>query len=408
MSLAQETREERTLARFHPLTPALAGYGLQGFKAIAPASPLSRDWRLLTAELADQRLTGLAVAAGADGWLPLSDEQAIELLDRQRDAMTWALRIERTLMMIDEAFAEAGIEYVVLKGTSLAQTIYPDPSLRPFADLDLLIRGPYWERACALLPTLGFKRQHPESRPGFVDTFGKAAVHVNSRGQEIDLHRRLVVGPHGLWVDPEELFEQPAWFQVGGRWLRRLEDSLLFLHTCMHASLGHKLPRLMPLRDVLQLAEAGEIDWERAAERASRWRLRAVVGHAVQTAADVLGARPPDEAARLASSLEASALEKRWLRAYTSDRRDRGGTTVSTLGAIHGVRAKASYSAALLFPGREFVAARTRSRGRASYLTRWKLLLRWLPSAGGRSSGGPRLATKASARLARKDTPDGP
>lgn len=378
MSVSAELRAATGLHAFHPLSPSIAGYGLEGFSTEPPTEPPGRDWRMFAAELVDQRLTGLAVDAVQGGWLPLEDEQVIELLERHRDAMIWALFIERTLMAIDEAFGDAGIEYLVLKGTSLARTLYPDPSLRPFADLDVLIRGPHWERACALLPSLGFARQHPESRPGFVDTFGKAAVHTNEAGQEIDLHRRLVVGPHGLSVDPEELFEHPAWFELGGRWFRRLEDSLLFLHACMHASLGHRTPRPMPLRDVLQVAEAGEIDWDRAEERATRWRLRAVVGHAVGAAADVLGARPPEDATRLAASLVASPRERRWLRAYTTDRRHRGGTTVSTLGAIHGVRAKASYSAALLFPNRDFLAARTRSQGVGSYLTRWKVVLRWL------------------------------
>lgn len=405
---AAQLRAATGLHAFHPLSPTIAGYGLEGFVTEPSVSPPGRDWRMLAAELVDQRLTGLAMAAVQGGWLSLEDEQMSDLLQRQRDAMIWALSIERTLMSIDEAFGDAGIEYIVLKGTSLAQTLYPDPSHRPFADLDLLIRGPRWERACALLPSLGFTRQHPESRPGFVDAFGKAAVHINDAGQEIDLHRRLVVGPHGLSVDPDELFEHRAWFQLGGRWFRRLEDTLLFLHMCMHASLGHMTPRLMPLRDVLQVAERGEIDWEHAEEQAHRWKLRAVVDHAVGAAPEVLGVRAPEEATRLAASLVPTPQETRWLRAYTTDRRNRGGTTVSTLGAIHGVRAKASYSAALLFPKRDFLEARTRSDGVGSYLTRWRVILRWLSARIRRVAGGPRSATNASAGGARKHTTDGP
>ncbi|MGH2555357.1 MAG: nucleotidyltransferase family protein [Actinomycetota bacterium] len=378
MTAAIAARPNAGLHPYHRLAASVAGYGLEGFKTEAPSSPPGRDWRMFAAELVDQRLTGLAVAAARDGWLPLEDEQATDLLERHRGAMTWALSIERMLMAIDEAFADADIEYLVLKGSALAQTVYSDPSLRPFADLDLLIRGAHWERACALLPSLGLSRQHPESRRGFVDAFGKAAVHVDGAGPELDLHRRLVVGPHGLCADPDELFEDPVWFRLGGRWLRTLDDGLLFLHACMHAALGHRTPRLLPLRDVLQVAETGAIDWDLVAERARRWRLRAVIGYAVRSAENLLGVRPPEEAARLAASLVPSRRERRWLRAYTTERRFRGGTTVSTLSAIPGVRAKASYAAALLFPSREFVDARTSSRGVASYLARWRVVFRWL------------------------------
>lgn len=408
MTVSTDLRGAAGLHTFDPLPPAIAAYGLVGFDTAPPTSPLDGEWRVFVGELVDQRLTGLAVAALHGGWLRLDEEHVIDLLERHRDAMIWALSIERTLLRIDEAFSDAGIDYIVLKGTSLAQTLYPDPSLRPFADLDLLISGPHWESACALLPALGFTRQHPESRAGFVDAFGKAAVHANEAGQEIDLHRRLVVGPHGLAVDPDELFDDPTWFELGGRWFRRLEDSLLFLHACMHASLGHRTPRLIPLRDVLQVAERGEVDWERAEDYAHRWRLRAVVKHAVTTAGNVLEVRPPEAVTRLGASLVASPRERRWLSAYTTDRRKRGGTTVSTLGAIHGVRAKASYSAALLFPNRDFVAARTGSQGVGSYLARWQVAWRWVSRRVRRPPWSRRSATNASAGRARKDTTHGP
>ncbi|MGH2747952.1 MAG: nucleotidyltransferase domain-containing protein [Actinomycetota bacterium] len=367
----------------HPLARSVAGYGLEGFGAEAPPSAPGPDWRMLAAELVDQRLTGLAVAAAQEGWLPLEDDQAADLLERHRGAMLWVLSIERTLVALDEAFNEAGIDYLVLKGPALARTFYPDPSLRAFGDLDLLIRGSDWERACTLLPALGFTRQHPESRPGFVDSFGKAAVHTDGTGLELDLHRRLVVGRYGLAVDTDELFENPAWCRVGARWVRTLDDGLMFVHACMHAALGHRNPRLLPLRDVLQVAASDGIDWDAVAERVERWSLKAVVGHAVPTAAALLGARPAHEAASLAASLAPSRRERRWLDAYTTGRRGRGGTALGTLSAIPSVRGKSAYAAALLFPSREFVEARTRSRGFASYLARWKVPLRWLSGRSG-------------------------
>ena len=50
--------------------------------------------------------------------------------------------------------------------------------------------------------------------------FGKAICHSDQEGLQVDLHRSLVVGPFGMWMRPDELFdrayalgnEEPAFF----------------------------------------------------------------------------------------------------------------------------------------------------------------------------------------------------
>src|SRR5438309_877156 len=102
-----------------------------------------------------RRLTGLTMAMAEAGELALESEQWNELREAQRRAMFLALGAERMLFRASEAFAEAGIDAVVLKGPSMAHTIYPDPSWRPFGDIDLLVRTRDWPRAWALLPERG-------------------------------------------------------------------------------------------------------------------------------------------------------------------------------------------------------------------------------------------------------------
>jgi hypothetical protein len=48
---------------------------------------------------------------------------------------------------------KATIPVVVLKGGALATTLYPEPSLRPMSDLDLLIQRSDYPRVEALLPS---------------------------------------------------------------------------------------------------------------------------------------------------------------------------------------------------------------------------------------------------------------
>jgi hypothetical protein len=191
----------------------------------------------------------------------------------------------------------------------------------------------------------------------------------------VDLHRTLVVGPFGLWIDLDELFAGTALFSVGGRTLRRLDDSSLFLHACIHASLGWWPPLLMPVRDVAQVASSAKVDWGVVAERTRRWRLSSVVRHALETASDMLGAAVPEEAGSV-MAIKPRRGEVRALNAYITDRRQRGGTAVSVLRAIPSLRGKLAYARALLFPSRDFLAARQRN-GRPSYLRRLAIPVRW-------------------------------
>jgi hypothetical protein len=336
------------------------------------------DWLRLLAQLDGQRLTGLAVAGAESGWLELTEEQGEQLLERHRMAMMQALALERWLLRVSVAFQAAAIESVVLKGPALAHTVYPNPAWRPFVDLDLLVRGREWRRACEVLAGLGFRRDLPEPRRGFDERFGKAAAHTGPDGLSLDLHRTLVVGPFGLWMDPEELFERTSTLRLAGRDLRRLDDTAVMAHAGMHAALGWWPPLLLPLRDVAQVAWKGNVDWDALAGLARHWRLTAVLQLAVESARTI-GLGMPPEAARV---LEGTSrrVERRALKAYTTDRWVGGGTAVATLQAIPGLRAKLSYARHLLFPDREFLVARAGGR-RPTYARRLRIPLRWARAA---------------------------
>jgi hypothetical protein len=302
---------------------------------------------------------------------------AERLLADHRSAMAVVLVLERKLLMLTSAFDAAGIDVVVLKGPALARAFYPDASWRTFGDIDLLVRDQDWGASCELLATIGFRRSIPEPREGFDRRFGKSATHVDPDGIEVDLHRTLAMGAFGLWLDPELLFARTAPFTLGERSLRRLDDTAALLHACVHASLGTWPPRLLPLRDVAQIAQRGRIDWRAFGDLAEACRLAAVVRAAFDETSRQLDVTLPSAAERWRSR-EPTWSERRLLAAYASGRRGRGGLALSTLRALPGVRAKAGYVRALLLPDRSFLTARARGGERASYTARWRVPLRWL------------------------------
>lgn len=344
------------------------------------ASPISFDqqqWSEFAARVHAERLTGLAAAAARAGRLDLTEAQETQLKSEQRRAMLCALHLERRLLELGDRLEGAGIEFVVLKGAGLAHSFYPHPALRSFGDLDVLVGTEDWRRSCEVLAEAGYQRRLPEPRPGFDVRFGKAAMHRALDGVEVDLHQRLVVGPYGLQIDPLELRSRPAWFRVGGVFLRRFDDTAMLLHVCIHASLGTEIPRLAPLRDIAQVLRGGAIDWDRLGKWAGAWQCRAVLSHALRASSATLGIQLPAEAGRLLVE-RPDRRERRALAAYTTERRRRGGTAMSTLRAIPGLPAKSAYVRAMLFPDAGFLAARAGRANSPSYLNRWRTPLRWV------------------------------
>jgi hypothetical protein len=63
-------------------------------------------------------------------------------------------RLEALGELLRACVAE-GIELMLLKGAGLSHLAYPDPSLRPMRDLDVLVHGHDVERAAKLLHELG-------------------------------------------------------------------------------------------------------------------------------------------------------------------------------------------------------------------------------------------------------------
>ena len=120
---------------------------------------------------------------------------------RPRAGRRWPSAWSESCSSPDEALEKAGIAHRVLKGHAWAHTVYPDPSWRAFGDVDLLVGTDDSDRAVEVLESTGVRRTLPEVRPGFDRRFGKDATLLSASGREVDLHRLLVAGPYGLWVD---------------------------------------------------------------------------------------------------------------------------------------------------------------------------------------------------------------
>lgn len=350
----------------------LASVGLPGAES-DPVEVPDDDWPRLIRYIARQRITGFASAEVRAGSLLLTEQQSDELEAEHRSAIAMVLVLEHLLVELSSEMSEAGLPTVVLKGAAVADTFYPERSWRSYGDLDLLVSAADWRRACEVLAGLGFRRIIPEPRPGFDERFGKGASFEDARKLQVDLHRTLSMGPFGLWIDPKALLEGTTMFPMKDASLRRLDDANALIHACIHAALGRQYPQLVPLRDVLQMAWSGRVDWELFSGRMLAWRLTAPVSHAMRTASATLDVPLPDDVKDVLRT-PVGAIERRALRAYTTDRKRRGGPELSALWAIPGLRSRVAFVRAMLFPDRRFLEAEGRS---GTLRRRWMVPIRW-------------------------------
>ncbi len=341
---------------------AIAAYGLAGTMLDLPAEPLDRlAFARVLSQVRAQRISGLMWQAVVDGALPVTAEQAEQAESLHVQALSATLVLERLLLETVDVLESRSIPVRALKGSAVAHLDYPDPGLRTFGDIDLLVPGAAFDDAVSCLTRAGHERLHPQPRPGFDRRFSKGTSFRTADGLEIDLHRTFTMGPFGVRLALSQLWETHDEFVLGGRTVRALSTEERFLHACYHAVLGEVKPRLVPLRDAAQIALTRPLDVGRLHDLIRASRGDAVVSRAVRLAWREF---------ELVDVLAISA----WAQAYRTDPREaadlaaygRGSSyttkSLAALRALPTMSQRASYLYALLVPTNSYVGQRHHGR----------------------------------------------
>jgi hypothetical protein len=306
------------------------------------------------------------VRAHEDGAFALSHAQRDALAAAHEGALALDLALERLLLDTVTRLERAHLDVRALKGAAVAHTVYAAPGLRSFRDVDVLVRSDEFDDAVAVLSANGGARRYTEPRPGFTGRFGKGVCVRMRSGLEVDVHRTFASGPFGLRIGTELLFADRAEIALGGRAVPVLPPELRALHAVVHAALGDDPPRLVPLRDVLEVLGDPTLDQQRFIALATRCDAQIVVQRAVVQAERILDADTGATAiGRWSRGYVPSPHEVHALRAYVGPRRSYARQAMAGIGAVAGVRAKVAYARALLLPEPGYVATRD-----ASYVRR--------------------------------------
>lgn len=248
----------------------------------------------------------------------------------QRDfyvAAARAMVAERRLASVLKALEATSVPALVLKGAAIAAW-YPDPALRPYGDLDVLVPRTQLDEAVEALEGLGYHCTY--SRAWSLE-YGYDVPMASDDGLSVvELHWRLDY-PEGVGRLPlKDLWEravpctlgEQAGLQVAGLQLEAVD---MVLHLCAHATIKHRARLgLRPLCDLAQITQEWEsAEWKTLARRASFYGLARPVYLMLTLAIQVLGLPAPVEvmsallppgSTPLPSNLAALLLESKHLK----------------------------------------------------------------------------------------------
>jgi Uncharacterised nucleotidyltransferase len=340
------------------LLAACAAYGIPSAHLL-PKGPLPAEtFSTLLTHAEHHRLLGFLAAAVRDGTLAANDDQRTALEETVQGWLAHALRVEALLLAAATALDRAGVQYRVFKGVALAHTVYEDPALRVFADVDVLVPSHEFGNAARVLePALGAERALPELRPGFDDRFGREALLRSDTGLELDIHRTFVDGAYGLTVDLDDLFVGPVRIPLGSRDIPTFPPAQRFLSSCYSSALGDWPARLASQRDVVQLLAVDGPNTDDVLDLARRWRAEAVVARAIGASWAALEPRLTPPLLAWARAFQPRPIDRLLLASYRGPAR---GFTTQAAGVlvVPGIAGKLAYLRAIATPQRAYLERR--------------------------------------------------
>ena len=222
---------------------------------LCAAAEAVRDWTAVP-RLALRHGVTAYVRAGLANFVPHVDHRAASELKRDELAdVASVVLLDVALARMLAALRERGIPVIVLKGPGLSRYLYPRRTLRPYRDVDLVVRGGHLDAAASAIIDMGFVEIPYEAEV--------ARVAFEALGAEAPFHRMFANGSERalveLHADPLQLGLRPTDEEERWRLARDapeigagalvLGDEDQLIQLCVHAH-KHGFDRLMWLKDL--------------------------------------------------------------------------------------------------------------------------------------------------------------
>lgn len=212
-------------------------------------APTAADWSGWSFAARTERVVPLLYRMIDHTPTDLDDGQRAEIRQLMGAVMCRCVQLEHHAVQVTRALLDTEIRTVLLKGLATAHLDYPDPNLREFSDIDILVSPADLDRAMAVVERAGWVQGyelHEGHRP-----FTHAVTFVRD-GMELDLHQRVAHRALGRLIPTEQLVSRARAFELAGAEVFALDDVDRLIHSAVHAvASGPAAERLSSLADVL-------------------------------------------------------------------------------------------------------------------------------------------------------------
>lgn len=310
------------------------------------------------------------VAASATAMEKLSGAGRAEIDDEALGEAMWDLRHRQVLVPLIDAFADAGVPAVLLKGTALAYSFYASPALRQRGDTDILVPPELAETARKIIATNGFLRSvdstlgpgtETNRQESWIKTVGDGTEHA------IDLHW----GVMHAWslaglLDTSAVIERSVPLPNLCSAARRICTVDALYHACLHRGVHIKNPyyvgdeeitggdRLIWIYDVhLLVPHLSEADWDEFVTGATQDKTADLCLDALIRAGELFGSDVPG---RVLEVLGQSIVPDG--PSFLLSKASEGRRFWANLAAIPGLLGKVNFVRFLLFPSQIYMRQR--------------------------------------------------
>ena len=189
-----------------------------------------------------------------------------QLAEQHQLNQFYARLMQRRIATVLAALNAAGIDYMLVKGPALAYVIYPNPLLRPYKDIDIIVREKDWTRTHHQLIDMGYdpigvsdapppklfplqvnyesEYRHPETRL-LIEVHYDDILNAGLRSRDVD----------GFW-------QRSQICEIVGEPVRVMAKSDQLLHLCAHGH-HHAYSEIKWMTDIGLMVRdhSGDLDW---------------------------------------------------------------------------------------------------------------------------------------------------
>jgi hypothetical protein len=227
--------------------------------------------------------------------------------DLREDLYTAAaqgIRAEAQLSRVLGTLSRVGIPAIVVKGAALG-AFYPDPVLRLYGDIDIMVKRDHLDAAEQALNAVGYRCF--ASKGWWLQRFHHLPPMVNDAGGLlVELHWRLDYEVEKGRLPSEDLWARAVGWTVRDQQALKLDDVDAALYLCRHAVVQHRVRgALRSLCDLVQLTRGwGKAEWVTLSQRSQNYGLTRPVYLMLVLGEELLGLAVPEA---MLSALRASS-----------------------------------------------------------------------------------------------------